>query len=120
MNSQKISVFCLYGMALNVCVYVSRTQVSHIYICGWEDPLEEGTATHSSILAWRIPWTEETGGYSSWGCKESDMTERLSMCIYIYVLKEGMATHSSILAWRIPMDRGLWRSTVHEVTKSLT
>ena len=29
---------------------------------GWEDPLEEGMATHSSILAWRIPWTEETGG----------------------------------------------------------
>ena len=28
----------------------------------WEDPLEEGIATHSSILAWRIPWTEETGG----------------------------------------------------------
>ena len=32
-------------------------------------------ATHSSILAWRIPWTEEPGGYSPWGCKESDMTE---------------------------------------------
>ena len=29
---------------------------------GWEDPLEEGLATHSSILAWRIPWTEEPGG----------------------------------------------------------
>ena len=29
---------------------------------GWEDPLEEGMATHSSILAWRIPWTEELGG----------------------------------------------------------
>ena len=29
---------------------------------GWEDPLEEGTATHSSILAWRIPWTEEPDG----------------------------------------------------------
>ena len=29
---------------------------------GWEDPLEEGTATHSSILAWRIPWTEEPAG----------------------------------------------------------
>ena len=29
---------------------------------GWEDPLEEGVATHSSILAWRIPWTEEPGG----------------------------------------------------------
>ena len=34
---------------------------------GWEDPLEEGTATHSSILAWRIPWTEETGGLQSMG-----------------------------------------------------
>ena len=30
---------------------------------GWEDPLEEGTATSSSIVAWRIPWTEEPGGH---------------------------------------------------------
>ena len=34
---------------------------------GWEDPLEDGMATHSSILAWRIPWTEETGGLQSIG-----------------------------------------------------
>ena len=34
---------------------------------GWEDPLEEGLATHSSILAWRIPWTEEPGGLQSIG-----------------------------------------------------
>ena len=34
---------------------------------GWEDPLEEGMATHSSILAWRIPWTEEPGGLLSMG-----------------------------------------------------
>ena len=34
---------------------------------GWEDPLEEGMATHSSILAWRIPWTEEPGGLQSKG-----------------------------------------------------
>ena len=34
---------------------------------GWEDPLEEGMATHSSILAWRIPWTEEPGGLQSTG-----------------------------------------------------
>ena len=32
---------------------------------GWEDPLEKGMATHSSILAWRIPWTEETSGLES-------------------------------------------------------
>ena len=42
---------------------------------GQEDPLEEGMATHSSIPAWRIPWTEEPGGYSPYGCKESDTTE---------------------------------------------
>ena len=40
------------------------TQVSSL---GWEDPLEEGMATHSSILAWRIPWTEEPGGLQSTG-----------------------------------------------------
>ena len=34
---------------------------------GWEDPLEEGMATHSSILAWRTPWTEESGGLYSMG-----------------------------------------------------
>ena len=43
---------------------------------GWEDPLEKRTATHSSILAWRIPWTEEPGRLQSMGHKESDTTER--------------------------------------------
>ena len=37
---------------------------------GWEDPLEEGMATHSSILAWRIPWTEEPGGLQSIGSQK--------------------------------------------------
>ena len=47
-----------------------------------EDPLEKEMATHSSILAWRIPWTEEPGRlYSPWGCKELDMTERLTLYI---------------------------------------
>ena len=41
---------------------------------GWEDSPEEGMATHSSILAWRILWTEEPGGLQSIGHKELDMT----------------------------------------------
>ena len=49
---------------------MQETQVQSL---GWEDTLEKGTATHSSILAWRIPWTEEPG--SPWGCKELDATE---------------------------------------------
>ena len=40
-----------------------------------EDLLEKEMATHSSILAWRIPWTEEPGGLQSMGLQESDMTE---------------------------------------------
>ena len=44
-----------------------------------EDPLEKGMATHSSILAGRIPWTEEPVGYSPWGHKESDTTEKLAL-----------------------------------------
>ena len=42
---------------------------------GQEDPLEKEMATHSSTLAWRIPWTEELGGLPSAGHKESDTTE---------------------------------------------
>ena len=38
---------------------------------GWEDPLEEGMTTYSSILAWRIPWTEEPGGLQSIGSQNS-------------------------------------------------
>ena len=48
---------------------------------GWEDPLEKETATHSSILAWKIPWTEEPGGLQSMGSQESDTTERLSLSL---------------------------------------
>ena len=44
---------------------------------GREDPLEKEMATHSSILAWRIPWTEELGGLQSTGHKQSDTTKRL-------------------------------------------
>ena len=42
---------------------------------GWEDPLEKEMATHSSILAWRIPWTEELGRLQPMGLQELDMTE---------------------------------------------
>ena len=42
-------------------------QEARVRSLGWEDPLEEGMVTHSSILAWRIPWTEEPGGLQSVG-----------------------------------------------------
>ena len=58
---------------------------------GREDPLEKEKATHSSILAWRIPWMEELGGLQSTGHKESDTTEKLHfhyLAIYIMYSKE--------------------------------
>jgi len=49
---------------------------------GWEDPLEKGMVVHSTVLAWRIPRTEEPGRLQSWGHKESDTTEQLTHITY--------------------------------------
>ena len=51
---------------------VQETQVLSL---AWENPLEKEISTHFSILACRISWAEEYGGYIPWGCKESDTTE---------------------------------------------
>ena len=53
-------------------------QETWVQSLGWEDPLVEGMATHSSILAWRIPMDRRAWpGYSPWACKELDTTEQL-------------------------------------------
>ena len=49
---------------------------------GLEDHLEKEMATHSSLLAWEIPWTEEPGGLRSGGHEESDTTEQLNHCCH--------------------------------------
>ena len=46
-------------------------QETQVLSLGWEDPLEKGVATHSSILAWRVPWTEEPGRLQSMGSQKS-------------------------------------------------
>ena len=50
-------------------------QETQFPLLGQEDPLEKGVATHSSVLVWRIPWTEEPGGLQSVRLQESDTTE---------------------------------------------
>ena len=54
---------------------MQETQEMLVQTLGWEDPLEEGLATHSSILAWRIPGAEGPGRLCPQGGTESDMTE---------------------------------------------
>ena len=54
---------------------MKETQKTQVGSVAQEDPPEKAMATHYSILAWRIPWTEEPGSYSPRGCKESDTIE---------------------------------------------
>ena len=78
-------------------------QTSQVRSLGQKDPLEKKVATHSSILAWEIPWKEEPGEVQSMGSQENQT--RLSdftFTIYFHALEKKMATHSTVLAWRIP------------------
>ena len=57
--------------------HLPAMQETWVRSLGQEDPPQKEMVTHSSTLAWRIPWTEEPGGLQSTGGKESDTTERL-------------------------------------------
>ena len=57
---------------------MQETQETWVRSLGWEDPLEEEMATHSSILAWRIHGQRSLEGFIPWGRKEPDMTKQLS------------------------------------------
>ena len=74
---------------------------------------EKATATHSSTLAWKIPWMEEPGGLQSMGSLRvgHDYPTSLST-FHFHALEKKMATHSSVLAWRIPGmgELGRWPS----------
>ena len=73
---------------------------------GREDPLKEGMATHSSILAREIPWTKEPGRLQSMGSQRHDrVTNSFTLTFMLGredPLDKAMVTHSSILAWKIP------------------
>ena len=61
----------------------SAVRETQVWSLGWDNPLEKGMATHSSILAWRIPWTGKPSRlYSPWDCKDSDTTERLTLSLF--------------------------------------
>ena len=73
-------------------------QEAQVQSLGWEDPLGKAMATHSSILAWRIPWTEERGRLESMGSQRVDMIERL-----IFLFKNRLEMFSSIPDFLIPL-----------------
>ena len=72
-------------------------------------------ATHSSTLAWEIPWMEEPGRLQSMGSRRVRQTERLHF--HFHALQKEMATQSSILAWKIP-GTGAWWAAIYGVIQS--
>ena len=66
---------------------LSVMQDTQVQSLDWDDPLEKVMATHSSILAWRIPWTEEPGGLQPVGHEELDTTEQLTLSLSLLSLR---------------------------------
>ena len=104
-------------------------QETRVLSLGQKDALEKEMATHSSILAWRIPWREKPRGYQLWGCKESDMTEQLtfsftfhkrcSLCLCFpptYLLTKVLEIHTLHFFWTLQVTvlsvMGLFRKSV--------
>ena len=67
MCSISATLYVTWGFPSGLVVKNSAMQETQVQSLGWEDSSEEGMATHSSILAWRIPWTEGPGGLESIG-----------------------------------------------------
>ena len=63
---------------------------------------EKVMATHSSTLAWKIPWLEEPGRLQSKGSLSRTRPSNFTFTFHFHALEQEMATHSSVLAWRIP------------------
>ena len=96
-------IIILFLLVAQLVKNLHATLKIQVQSLGQEDPLEKGMATHSSTLAWRIPWREDPG--SPWDCRESGMPELLthihifilSLLIELYSLKCSITTLVCIL-----------------------
>ena len=81
---------------------------------------EKAMATHSSTLAWKIPWTEEPVRCSPWGRYESDTTKRLHFHFPVSFIGEGNGNPLQCSRLENPRDRGAWRAAVYGAAQSRT
>ena len=81
---------------------------------------EKAMASHSSTLAWKIPWTEEPGRLQSMGLLESDTTERLHFDSLLSHIGEGNGNPLQCSCLENPRDGGAWWAAVYGVTQSRT
>ena len=99
---------------------MQEAQELQVRSLGLEDPMEEGMATHSRILAWRISWTEEPGGLQSMGSLESDTTERLHFDFSLSCTGEGNGNPLQCSCLENSRDWGAWWAAVYGVAQSWT
>ena len=92
------------GSAVKNLPAMQETWETWVQSLGREDPLEEEMATYSKILAWRIPWTEEPGGLHPWGCRESDITERMSTHTSSYITNNWTFNTEVHVPWKQWLD----------------
>ena len=85
-----------------------------------ESTMEKAMATHSSILAWKIPWTEEPGRLQSMGLLRVGMTERLHFHFSLSCIREGNGNPFQCSCLENPRDGGAWLAAVYGVTPSWT
>ena len=74
---------CTASLEAQTVKNLPARQETRVPSLGQEDPLEKGMATHSTMLAWRIPYTKELGKLQSMGYRELDMTERLTFSLFL-------------------------------------
>ena len=98
---------------------LSSMQKIRVWFLGQEDPLEKEMATHFSILAWRIPWTEKAGRPQSLGSQELDMTKRWQLVFsqeQRYISCWFISANNSFsilqLSWIIPDSESLWNENM--------
>ena len=82
--------------------------------------MEKAMATHSSTLAWKIPWMEESGRYSPWGGEESDTTEQLQFHFSLSCIGEGNGNPFQFSCLENPRDGGAWWAAVYGIAQSRT
>ena len=82
--------------------------------------VEKEMATHSSTLAWKIPWTVEPVGCSPWGLEESDTTEQLHFHFSLPCIGEGNGNPLQCSCLENPRDGGAWWAAVYGVAQSRT
>ena len=93
----------LWLVIISICILDFMMAMKTLFMEGLFKYMEKAMATHSSTLAWKIPWMEEPGGLQSLGvAKSRTRLSNFTFSFHFHALEKEMATHSSVLAWRIP------------------